>query len=288
MSDLDLLALRTLAVGLAYRMLGSRTEAEDLAQDALMRLQAAAEREPLRSPEAYVTTVATRLAIDHLRLARVSREDYLGPWLPEPVADDPLADPGRAAEVSESLSYALLVVLETLTPPERAAFLLHDVFGYGYGDVARILERSPAACRQLVSRARHHLGARGTAAADVDQHRRLLERFLPAARDGDMEGLLDLLAEDVVLVSDGGPRRRAARRPIIGAVRVARFLQSVGPRLLVPGVVELTLINGGPGFLVRREDDVHLAGTIEVDGDRITALRWVLNPDKLRWVGGPG
>ncbi|MGY6501487.1 MAG: RNA polymerase sigma factor SigJ [Acidimicrobiales bacterium] len=284
---LDLAGLRSVAVGVAYRMLGSRTEAEDLAQDAVERVRAVAATETLHTPEAFVTTVVTRLAIDHLRLARVTRETYLGPWLPEPVTDDPIHDPARSAELADSLSFALLVVLESLHPTERAAFLLHDVFGYGYPDLATTLDRSEAACRQLVSRARRHIAqGRQIAQADPVTHRRLLERFLAAARTGDLDRLVALLAEDAVLVSDGGPHRRAARRPITGQDRVARFLRRVGPNVLTVGPIESVSLNGEPGFVVHSAggDRPYLAGTIEADGDRIRAVRWVLNPDKLRWL----
>lgn len=290
MSDaLDLAELRSVAVGVAYRMLGSRTEAEDLAQEALERVRVAATTDTLQNPEAYITTVATRLSIDHLRLARVTRETYLGPWLPEPVADDPFHDPARAAELADSLSFALLVVLESLHPVERAAFLLHDVFGYGYAHLATTLDRSEAACRQLVSRARRHISdGRHLAEADPAAHRQLLDRFLDAARTGDLDQLVALLADDAVLVSDGGHNRRAARHPITGRDRIARFLRRVGPKVLTVGPIETLSLNGGSGFVVHTPggDGPHLAGIIDVDGGHIRAIHWVLNPDKLHWLDG--
>lgn len=287
--DLDLEHLRRRAAAVAYRMVGSRTEAEDLAQEALLRLHAASAREEIAAPEGYVTTVATRLAIDHLRLARVQQERYLGPWLPEPVTADPLADGASAAEVADSLSFALLSVLEALGPVERAAFLLREVFGYGYDEVARVLDRSEPACRQLVARARRRVEAgrpRRTVAAE--EHRRVLDGFLAASRAGDVDGLVALLAEDAVLVSDGGPHRKAARHPILGRDRVARFLRVVGPSVLGPRRVEVVDLNGEPGFVALEADGrPYLAGTVEVDAGRVVAVRWVLNPEKLRWVAVP-
>jgi RNA polymerase sigma-70 factor, ECF subfamily len=287
---MDLTALRDLAVTVAYRMVGSRADAEDLAQEALVRVQAAATREPLRSPEAYTTTVTTRLALDHLRSARVRREAYVGPWLPEPVADglpgDRLGDPQREAELADSLSFAFLVVLETLGPVERAAFLLHDVFGLSYPELAETLERSEPACRKLVSRARRRVADRRTRhPVDPARHRQVVTRFVGATRTGDLDQLMALLTEDAVLVSDGGAERKAARWPIVGRDRVARFLRKVGPKLLGVAVsVEVTEVNGEPGLLVLRADGhPHLVGTVVTDapGTRIQAIHWVLNPAKL-------
>ncbi|QGG94275.1 RNA polymerase sigma factor SigJ [Actinomarinicola tropica] len=285
--EVDEARLRAVAVGVAYRMLGSRTDAEDLAQDALVRFLRATTREPARNAEALVTTITTRLALDHLRSARVARETYIGPWLPEPVVDDPLRDPDRAAELAASVSFAMLVVLDSLSPAERAAFVLHDVFGWGYRELTTTLDRSEAACRQLVSRARRSLAAnhgQGGVRADPEEHEVLLDRFLRAARGGDVDGLLELLAPDAVLVSDGGADVRAARHPIVGLERIARFLRRVGPAALGAGTIERARLNGEPGFVVRTPTGTHLAGTIEVHGGRITAIRWVLNRSKLRWV----
>jgi RNA polymerase sigma-70 factor (ECF subfamily) len=285
-----LAALRAQAVAVAYRMVGSRTDAEDLAQEAMVRVGAALAAGGVRNPEAFTTTVTTRLAIDHLRSARVRREAYVGPWLPEPVVDDPLLEGASAAELADSLSFAFLVVLESLGPLERAAFLLHDVFGYDHAEVAQVLQRSEPACRQLVARARKHLAdGRARRRAGEDEHRALLERFLGAARDGDLPSLEALLTEDVVFVSDGGPDRKAARLPVRGRARVLRFLRSIGPKLLVPGSYEVVQVNGEPGFRVVADGRLHLVGTIELDPDSgaIRAIRWVLNPDKLHWVDPP-
>jgi RNA polymerase sigma-70 factor (ECF subfamily) len=283
----ELASLRALAVSVAYRMVGSRTEAEDLAQEAMVRVTRALDTDDIRSPEAFTTTVTTRLAIDHLRLARVQRETYVGPWLPEPVVDDELG-PSAAAELSDSLSLAFLVVLESLGPVERAAFLLREVFGFDYPQVAEALGRSEDACRQLVSRAKHRVGdQRPRFAVDRDEHRRLLEGFLDAARGGDLGRLTSLLTADVVLVSDGGPTVKAARRPIHGVERVSRFLSTTGPKIFAGTQVHLAPVNGEPGFVVVRDGALYLAGTIEVADGAITAVRWVVNPDKLHWIPAP-
>jgi RNA polymerase sigma-70 factor (ECF subfamily) len=272
MTDLGILRRRAFDAG--YRMLGSRADADDIAQEALLRV---ADRTP-DDPEAYITTVATRLAIDRLRSAQVRREAYLGPWLPEPLIE-PAADP---VELADSLSYGLLVVLETLGPVERAAFLLHDVFGFGYDELARALERSEPACRQLVARARKRIAdGRPRLPVDPDEHRALLEGFLGAVTDGDVEALRALLTDDVVLVSDGGDKARAARHPIVGVDRVARLVAKVTKAwaLQPPQVVS---INGEPGFVLAWNGTVYLAGTIEVRDGRIARLLWIRNPDKLR------
>jgi RNA polymerase sigma-70 factor (ECF subfamily) len=272
----DLAALRQCALQAGYRMLGTRGDAEDIAQETMVRVQAPLERGEVRDRAAFVTTVATRLSIDHLRSARVRREEYLGPWLPEPLIERP-DDP---VELADSLSYGLLVVLETLGPVERAAFLLHDVFGFGYPELATSLGRSEAACRQLVTRARRRVtDGRPRLPVDPEEHRELLERFLRAARDGDVDALHTLLAPEVVLVSDGGPNRRAARHPIRGAERVIRFVTKFVPQW--QGSLAFVTINGGPGFVVDVEGRHSVAGAVEVVDGRVNAIHWVLNPEKL-------
>ncbi|MEO1061749.1 MAG: RNA polymerase sigma factor SigJ [Actinomycetota bacterium] len=274
----DTADLRRCAFEAGYRMLGSATEADDIAQETILRVSEPIEQGRVDNPEAFTTTVATRLSIDHLRSARVRREEYRGPWLPEPIvqrSEDP-------AEVADSVSYALLVVLESLSPLERAAFLLREVFAYEYGEVAEALGRTESACRQLVVRARRHVDdRRPRLPVDPDEHRVLVERFLDAAGGGDLPGLVDVLAEDVRLWSDGGPHRQAARHPIAGRDRVSRFVANVLGRLLDACAVELVTINGEPGFLLEHGGGVHLVGTVEAVDGRITAVRWVLNPEKL-------
>ncbi len=274
----DLGALRRRAFDTGYRMLGSRSDADDIAQETLLRVRDPITSGDVRSPEAFTTTVATRLAIDHLRSARVRREEYLGPWLPEPIIERD-AD---AVELADSLSYGLLVVLETLGPVERAAFLLHDVFGFGYDEIARTVDRTEPACRQLVTRARRRVAdGRPRLPVDADEHRALLERFLVASSTGDLAGLRELLTDDVVLVSDGGAKVKAARHPIRGRDRVSRFVVHLVPRFARHGGLSIVTINGEPGFVVDDDGHVYLAGTIEAVDGRILALRWVVNPDKL-------
>ncbi len=280
----DLEELRSRAFAVAYRMLGSVADAEDVVQEALLRLSR--EQAPVREPAAWITTVTTRLAIDHLRLARVRRETYIGPWLPEPLVGDAAPGPEAAAELAESLSQAFLVLLEQLTPVERAAFLLRDIFGYDYSQVAAIVERTEGTTRQLVARARRHLdGRRPRFDADPEAGRALLERFLAAAEEGDLAALEELLADDVVAYSDGGGKAIAARKPLVGAARVARFMAGITHRRLEMDEefeVRLVTVNGRPGRLLR------IAGqgawdvlSVDVADGRIQAIRIVRNPDKL-------
>ncbi len=296
-ADADLSALRDRAVGVAYRMLGSRTEAEDIAQETVVRVRDALGREDIRSPEAYTTTVATRLSIDHLRSARVRREQYVGPWLPETIRGlgetgaapaGPVDEVAAEADLADSVSFAMLVVLESLGPVERAAFLLHDTFGYGYDELARILDRNEAACRQLVTRARRRVAeARPRFTPDLDEHRRLLTSFLRAAQSGDLDALVQLLTPDAVLVSDGGPKVAAARHPIVGGDKVAHFLHGVWPSSAERrvGLEEgLITVNGEPGLAMWVDGELMQVGTIEVRDGRIDTLHFVRNPDKLRWL----
>lgn len=270
--------------GIAYRLTGSVTEAQDIVQEALLRLT---RTDDVRDPAAWLTTVTTRLAIDHLRSARVRREQYVGPWLPEPLpgCEPELSDePQAQAVLAESVTSALLVLLESLSPAERAAFVLHDVFGYQHDEVAAMLERSPAAVRQLASRARAHLAA-GRDRFEVDARRReaVGRAFLEAAAGGDLDDLMALLSPDVRFVSDGGGVVTAARRPVVGPDRVARFV--LGLRRRGEGMtMHPVLLNGGPGVLVRGPDGGLLSAmsvSVDVKGqvDRIFA---VLNPAKLK------
>jgi RNA polymerase sigma-70 factor (ECF subfamily) len=286
MPDNSLQALRIRAVAIAYRMLGSRTEAEDIAQDTMVRVERALATEDVRSPQAFTTTVAARLSIDHLRSARAQREQYVGPWLPEPITGVESDDLATTAALNDSLSFAMLVVLESLGPVERAAFLLHDTFGYGYDELAEILDRSETACRQIVVRARQRVAAgRPRFTTDPQQHQVLLDRFINAARQGDMGALVELLAPDASLVSDGGANRRATRRPVLGRDRVARFLRTVGPQVFVADrQIEPTLVNGHPGFTVLSDGVTVLVGVLEGTDGQIHSIRWVVNPDKLTWM----
>src|SRR4051794_19405736 len=226
MVDSELETLRRHGFGVAYRMLGSVSEAEDIAQETLLRLTT--QDEPIDEPAAWVTTVATRLSINVLRSARTRREAYVGPWLPEPLVEDPAPGPASRAELADSLSLAMLVLLERLSPVERAAYLLREVFGYGYAEIAEIIEQSEVNSRQLVTRARKHLEARRPR-FDADEAVRdaLLVRFLAAAEEGDLAALEELLATDAVLYADSGGKTRAPGAPIVGAELIARFMAAV-------------------------------------------------------------
>jgi RNA polymerase sigma-70 factor, ECF subfamily len=254
MTDSDLKALRRHGFGVAYRMLGSVSEAEDVAQEALLRLTR--EEGPIEEPAAWVTTVATRLSINVLKSSRVRRESYVGPWLPEPLVEDPAPGPASRAELADSLSLALLVLLERLTPVERAAYLLREVFGYDYAEIAGIIERTEVNSRQLVTRARKHIEAsRPRFDADEAAHDALLERFLAAAEEGDMEALEDLLAKDAVLYADGGGKAVAAPEPLVGATLISRFMAAAVGRALHQLDVRSVKVNGQPGRLLLGPDE---------------------------------
>src|SRR6478609_5015377 len=220
MGDRELEALRRHGFGVAYRMLGSVMEAEDVTQEALLRLTR--QEQPIVEPAAWITTVVTRLSINVLRSARARREEYVGPWLPEPLLEDPGPDPATRAELADSLSFAMLALLERLTPVERAAYLLREVFGYEYGKIAEIIERTEVNSRQLVARARKHLEAsRPRFDADEAVRDALLERFLAAAERGDLDALEEMLAKDAVLYTDGGGKAMASPEPLVGAAQIA-------------------------------------------------------------------
>jgi RNA polymerase sigma-70 factor (ECF subfamily) len=252
MSDSELEALRRHGFGVAYRMLGSVSEAEDVAQEALFRLTR--QQESIEEPAAWMTTVVTRLSINALKSARARRESYVGPWLPEPLLEDPGPGPAAHAELADSLSQAMLVLLERLTPVERAAYLLREVFGYQYAQIARVIEQSEVNARQLVTRARKHLEA-SRPRFDPDEAARdaLLERFLAAAEEGDLPALEELLAEDAVLYADSGGKAMAPPEPLLGAAIIARFMAGVAQVRRSFGEFETRLVrvNGQPGRLLR-------------------------------------
>jgi RNA polymerase sigma-70 factor (ECF subfamily) len=256
MGDTELEALRRHGFGVAYRMLGSVAEAEDVAQEAMLRF--AREERAIAEPAAWVTTVATRLSINVLKSARVRREAYIGPWLPEPLLEDPEPGPATQAELADSLSLALLVLLERLSPVERAAYLLREVFGYEYAEIAGIIEQSEVNSRQLVSRARKHLEAsRPRFDADEAARDALLERFLAAAEEGDLKGLEALLAEDAVLYADGGGKVIASPEPLYGAAVIARFMAGVAKVRRRFGKFQMLMVhvNGQPGRVVRGPEE---------------------------------
>lgn len=283
--------LRPLLFSIAYRMVGSVSEAEDIVQEAFLRHhRAVAEHVQIDHPKAYLSTVTTRLAIDHLRSARVRREHYVGPWLPEPlVADERIPDPGEQAELSDSLSLAFLVLLERLSPVERAAFLLREVFGYPYDEIASVVERSEDNVRQLVSRARRHVESeRPRFDVSRQAHAEITDRFVAACRTGDTEGLVELLAADVVAYTDGGGKVQAARIPVAGRDRVARFLVAAASpeRAGEDLAFEHVDVNSVPGVLVR-DGDGQPAGvlSLQLAGGLIQGVHIVSNPDKLVHVG---
>jgi RNA polymerase sigma-70 factor (ECF subfamily) len=274
------LGLRPALLGVAYRMLGSATEAEDIVQEAYVRWSTRG-RGDVTVPSAYLTTIVTRLCIDQLRSARARRETYKGPWLPEPVeAEAP--GPGASAELADSLSLAFLVLLEELQPVERAAFLLHDVFDYPYEEIAGIVDRTETACRQLVSRARRRVDARRRR-FDVDRAhgRELTRRFVAACGTGDLDGLLSLLSDDVVVWTDGGGKAQAAMRPVVGPHRASRFLLSVARKIPAGVTSREVVLNGQSGLVFEEEGQVIMALTLDVLGDQVVAVRVMMNPDKL-------
>ena len=278
---------RSRLFGIAYRMLGSRTDAEDVLQDAYLRWHRGSSDE-LRSPEAWLVTVVTRLCIDRLRTARTEREHYVGPWLPEPLIGDSAPAADARAELASSLSMAFLVVLEQLEPDERAAFLLHEVFETDYAEIAEILGKSEAACRQIVSRARKRVRGQRPRAQVTDAARRsVLERFASAIQMQDKSALLELVAEKASWTSDGGGRARAALKVISGRERVARFALAVLGTHADRFAFEMTAVNGEPALALWAEGKLFSIITVRTDGVRILDVYTVLNPDKLAAPAAP-
>jgi RNA polymerase sigma-70 factor (TIGR02957 family) len=267
--------------GIAYRMLGSATEAEDLVQDVWLRWQTA-DRSSVENPAAYLSTAITRLAINVSQSARARRETYIGPWLPEPV--DTSADPHLGAERGEALSFAVLLMLEKLSPQERAAYILREAFDYPYEQIAAILESSEAAARQLVSRARKHLLSERTRPTSAGEQRRLLEAFVAAARIGDLAALEQLLAQDVISYSDGGGVVRASRIPVFGALRVAKYHRAFAQRFWDGVQMDWAIANGQPVALLRGDSGVFAVLTIIVSAGVIDRVLWMMNPAKIAAV----
>ena len=282
--------LRPRAFALAYRMLGSVSEAEDVVQEAMIRLHRVLDSgEEIDSPAAYLSTITTRLAIDELRSARMRRERYVGEWLPEPLVTADENEPARHAEMADSLSLAFLTLLEDLTPEQRAVFLLREVFDYPYGEIAEIVGKSEPAARQLAVRARGHVGeGRQRFSASRDERDELARRFFAATEEGDLESLEELLAEDVVLHGDGGGKAPALARPVYGRARAAKTLRNwvrAGEKF---GGFELrpTEINGQPGAMTLTPDGLVISIlSLEIAEGRIQAIRGIVNPDKLRHLG---
>jgi RNA polymerase sigma-70 factor, ECF subfamily len=280
--------LRPLMFSIAYRMVGSVSDAEDIVQEAFLRYHAAADEGEIESPKAYLAAVTTRLGIDHLRSARVRREHYVGPWLPEPLLTDAAPDVGQHAEAADTLSLAFLVLLESLSPPERAVFLLREVFGYPYDEIARFVGKSEDNCRQLAARARRHVDeGRPRFDASREEREALSRRFFEAAGEGDTEGLLDLLAADVVLYGDGGGKVPAVPYPLYGRDHVGRALLGFGKQFRQFGLgMRVVEVNGQPGALVLDpEGRVAYVVTLDIADGLVQAVRSIGNPDKLRHLG---
>ncbi|HEX2090754.1 MAG TPA: RNA polymerase sigma-70 factor [Longimicrobiaceae bacterium] len=287
-------AYRPLMLSIAYRMLGSVADAEDVVQDAYVRCHATAP-EAIRSPRAFLTTVVTRLCLNQLESARARRETYIGPWLPEPLATegrDPASLPalspvaGQRAEAHESISLAFLVLLEQLTPAERAVFLLREVFDYEYAEIAAILGKEEAACRQLLSRARKHVTERRPRfSPSPEHHRRLLQQFMLVVSGGELEGLVQLLSEDVTMWVDGGGKvRGAATRVLHGRMATAQFLLASTRFLPRDARAEIAEVNGQPAMVLRVGRRAELLIALGSESDRVREIRVIANPEKLRWV----
>ncbi len=293
MSDVEAVVheLRPLMFSIAYRMLGSAGDAEDVVQEAFIRYHsaAAAGGAVIESPKAYLSAVVTRLSIDRLRSAVVRRESYVGQWLPEPLlTDGGDADPATHAELADSLSMAFLLVLERLDPVERAVFLLHDVFGYGYDEIAVIVRKGEANCRQLVSRARRHVRSEQPRfEATREQRDDLATRFFAAFTEGDMDGLVELLAVDARTYGDGGGKAPQWSTPIVGAERIARLFTAMSKQLRAHELsLEQREVNGQPGAVVRtRDGEVVNVFSLDIVDGHVQAIRSVINPDKLRHLG---
>jgi RNA polymerase sigma-70 factor (ECF subfamily) len=283
--------LRPFCFAIAYRMLGSVSEAEDVVQEALLRVhQALVGGELIASPRAFATTVATRLAINELRSARVRRERYVGEWLPEPIITDGPDDPARHAEMADSLSLAMLVLLESLSPEQRAVLLLHDVFDYSYPEISSILSKSEPSVRQLASRARRHVEQRRPRFRTTrEQREELAARFFAASEQGDLAGLEALLAHDVELIADGGGKVPALAQALRGRSLVARALIDITIRrsAFIPRIqIRPAEINGRPGALyLDAQQQLILVVALEIAGGQITGIRSIINPDKLAHLG---
>ncbi|MEV8427130.1 RNA polymerase sigma-70 factor [Streptomyces sp. HUAS 31] len=272
------MAARPQLFGIAYRILGTAAEAEDVVQDAWLRWQKT-DRGEIKEPAAFLATVTARLAINVAQSARMRRESYTGPWLPEPV--DTKADPQLGAERAEALDMAVLLLLEKLNPVERAAYVLREAFDYPYKRIAEILETNEAHTRQLVTRARKHMAAERKEPVSSTAHKRLLEVFLDAARTGSLSGLENVLAEDVVSYADGGGIRGASKIPVVGRLHVSKYLAAFAPRFWPPAEVRWVEANGRPAVLVSAEGNPVALLCVDVSERGIERIMWVMNPAKL-------
>jgi len=277
---------RPLLFSIAYRMLGTATDAEDIVQETYLRAQQRAQATPLeavQSPKAFLATIATRLCLDRLKSAQVQRETYIGPWLPEPIATQTEDNPEERAELKDSISMAFLTLLERLNPVERAVFLLRQVFDYDYRDIAPIVDKSESACRQIFHRAQEFIRAnRPRLPVTQAAHSQLLQSFIGAMLNGDLDGLTHLLHESITSWSDGGGNANAGRRPITGRDAVARLMLGIRKFAVPDSVVSIEEVNGWPAIVVRAGAVVQAVINIETNGQHIIAIRSVVNPDKLR------
>jgi RNA polymerase sigma-70 factor (ECF subfamily) len=274
---------RSLLFSIAYRMLGSAIDAEDMVQEAFLRCQQASAT-TIQSPKTYLSTIVTRLCIDHLRSARIRREQYVGPWLPEPLIAEQSPNPMVHAELAESLSFAFLTLLECLSPTERAIFLLREVFDYDYADIAKIVHKSIPNCRQIVRRARQHLILRRpTISVPLKQKEELVEQFLANWNQGNVRNLVALMAEDITFWSDGGGQVVAARKPLHGHLKVARFLVAIRQSKRLPRLKpQFVQINSQPGIANYVDNHIHSTFSFEFVDGHIQSIFAVVNPEKLK------
>ncbi|MDX3095574.1 RNA polymerase sigma-70 factor [Streptomyces sp. ME01-24h] len=276
-------AARGCLFGIAYRMLGSVSEAEDILQDAWIRWQTC-DRAKVDNPRAFLATTVTRLAINVLQSARARRETYVGPWLPEPV--DTESDPALGAVNGEALEVAVLMLLEKLTPAERAAYVLREAFAYPYAQIADVLGQSNANARQLVSRARKHLAAEKRSSIVAGDHQRFLTAFVAAAKAGDIGVLEEMFAEDVVSYADGGGEVRASKFPVVGRRRVAKYIHAFADRFWIGATVEPLQVNGRPAMKLSRDGAVYAVVMVSVTPEGIDRVMWMMNPRKLAVLDG--
>ena len=287
--DNSIAAHRPLLFSIAYRMLGSVADAEDIVQESFLRLhRARQEGVTVESPKAYLAAVTTRLAIDQLRSARARRESYVGQWLPEPVVEEKEPAMAQHAEMAESLSMAFLLILETLSPVERAVFLLREVFDYGYDEIGEMVGKTEDNCRQVFARAKKHIDAgKPRFEPSPDKREELAQRFLAACQEGNLDGLVGLLAADAVFYGDGGGKATAVAHPLLGRDRVARFLAGLFTKGRTLGVrVRSVTVNAQPGAMFfDAEDRLISVFALDIAGGAVQAIRSVINPDKLRHLG---
>jgi RNA polymerase sigma-70 factor, ECF subfamily len=274
-------AYRPLLFSIAYRMLGSAMEAEDIVQEAYLRYSQLAPAE-VKSPKAYLSRIVTNLSLDQLKSARAQRETYFGPWLPEPILT-------VEGEYDDSLSMAFLLLLEKLNPVERAVYLLHEVFDYDYSEIADILDKDQPACRQLLHRARQHITAhRPRFQTSPDEHRVILGKFMTAVGEGDLNGLVSMLAADATAWADSGGKVKAATRVVVGGERVAAYVLGLARQRTPEMQVEPAIINSSPGLLIRENGIIRFVYIIEIANGFVQAIRLVVNPDKLRYIRREG